>query len=177
MSLKKFFKSGIIQEQPKLTNWVSLMSRIEEALDFRITIIAALVLVALSAGFWWRARTGRAKLVRSGELVDLGKLKATRSGKPVTSFGKKATLLQFSTEVCSICVQTAKYFKELESRNPDLAHIEVDLTDRMDLAAHFNVMQTPTTLILDPNGKVQARIGGAPKLNVIQQELEKLEIK
>jgi hypothetical protein len=47
----------------------------------------------------------------------------------------------------------------------------------MDLAAHFNVMQTPTTLILDPNGKVQARIGGAPKLNVIQQELEKLEIK
>jgi thiol-disulfide isomerase/thioredoxin len=153
------------------------MSGIEEALDFRITIIAALVLVALSAGFWWRARTGRAKLVRSGELVDLGKLKATRSGKPVTSFGKKATLLQFSTEVCSICVQTAKYFKELESKHPDLAHIEVDLTDRMDLAAHFNVMQTPTTLILDPNGKVQARIGGAPKLNVIQQELEKLEIK
>jgi thiol-disulfide isomerase/thioredoxin len=85
--------------------------------------------------------------------------------------------LQFSTEVCSICVQTAKYFKELESKNPDLSHIEVDLTDRMDLAAHFNVMQTPTTLILDRTGKVQARIGGAPKLNVVQQELEKLEIK
>jgi thiol-disulfide isomerase/thioredoxin len=152
-------------------------TRIEEALDFRIAIIAALVMVALSAGFWWRARTGRAKLVRSGEIVDLGKLKATRDGKPVTSFGKKATLLQFSTEVCSICVQTAKYFKELESKNADLTHIEVDLTDRMELAAHFNVMQTPTTLILDPTGKVQARIGGAPKTNVIQQELEKLEIK
>jgi thiol-disulfide isomerase/thioredoxin len=116
-------------------------------------------------------------MVRSGELVDLGKLKATRSGRPVTSFGKKATLLQFSTEVCSICVQTAKYFKELESKYPDLAHIEVDLTDRMALAAHFNVMQTPTTLILDRNGKVQARIGGAPKTNVIAQELKKLEIK
>ena len=47
----------------------------------------------------------------------------------------------------------------------------------MDLAAHFNVMQTPTTLVLDRTGKVQARIGGAPKLNVIQQELAKLEIK
>ena len=115
--------------------------------------------------------------MRSGEIVDLGKLKATRAGKPVTSFGKKATLLQFSTEVCSICVQTAKYFQELESKNPDLTHIEVDLTDRMDLAAHFNVMQTPTTLVLDRTGKVQARIGGAPKLNVIQQELAKLEIK
>ena len=135
------------------------------------------MLVALTAGFWWRARTGRAKLVRSGELVDLGKLKATRAGKAVTSFGKKATLLQFSTEVCSACVQTAKYFSDLESKNPDLSHIEVDLTDRMDLAAHFNVMQTPTTLILDRTGKVQARIGGAPKQYVIQQELEKLEIK
>jgi thiol-disulfide isomerase/thioredoxin len=155
----------------------SSTDRIEEALDFRIAIIAALVLIALTSGFWWRARTGRAKLVKSGELVDLAKLKATRDGKPVTSFGKKATLLQFSTEVCSICVQTAKYFRELEAKNSDLTHIEVDLTDRMDLAAHFNVMQTPTTLILDRTGKVQARIGGAPKLNVIQQELAKLEIK
>jgi thiol-disulfide isomerase/thioredoxin len=158
-------KSGIIQRVNKLSTGGPRTNRIEEALDFRITIIAALVLVALAVGFWWRARTGRAKL------------KATRSGFPVTSFGKKATLLQFSTEVCSICVQTAKYFKELESKNPDLTHIEVELTDRMDLAAHFNVMQTPTTLVLDRTGKVQARIGGAPKLNVIQQELAKLEIK
>jgi thiol-disulfide isomerase/thioredoxin len=168
---------GIISHLKKLIRENQVTCQIEEALDFRIAIIGALVLVALTAGFWWRARTGRAKLVRSGELVDLGKLKATRSGKPVTSFGKKATLLQFSTEVCSICVQTAKYFGELESKHPDLSHIEVDLTDRMNLAAHFNVMQTPTTLILDKSGRVQARIGGAPKPNVIQQELEKLEIK
>ena len=114
MSPKISRKSGIIRTVTKLTTGGARTDRIEEALDFRITIIAALVLVALAAGFWWRARTGRAKLVRSGEIVDLGKLKATRSGKPVTSFGKKATLLQFSTEVCSICVQTAKYFKELE---------------------------------------------------------------
>jgi thiol-disulfide isomerase/thioredoxin len=177
VSLKKIFKIGHNPTEKQVENYRSITNWIEEALDFRITIIAALVLVALTAGFWWRARTGRAKLVRSGELVDLGKLKATRSGKPVTSFGKKATLLQFSTEVCSICVQTAKYFRELESNNPDLSHIEVDLTDRMELAAHFNVMQTPTTLILDKAGRVQARIGGAPKLNVIKQELEKLEIK
>lgn len=177
VSPNKYSKSGIIHRVNKLSTCGPRANRIEEVLDFRIIIIAALVLSALAAGFWWRARTGRAKLVRSGEIVDLAKLKATRSGSPVTSFGKKATLLQFSTEVCSICVQTAKYFQELESKNPDLTHIEVDLTDRMELAAHFNVMQTPTTLILDRTGKVQARIGGAPKLNVIQQELAKLEIK
>lgn len=144
-------------------------------MDNRLAIIGLLVALALAAGFWWKARTGRAKLVRTGELVDLGKLKATKSGKPVTAFGKKATLLQFSTEVCSICVATARLFKDLEKQTPGLKHIEVDITDRMDLAAHFSVMQTPTTLILDKHGMVKARIGGAPRQNVIAAELAKLE--
>ena len=146
-------------------------------MDNRLVIIGLLVLAALAAGFWWKARTGKAKLVRSGELVDLGKLKASKSGKPVTSFGKSATLLQFSTEVCSVCVATARLFKELEKKTPGLKHIEVDITNRLDLAAHFNIMQTPTTLILDKHGMVKARIGGAPRQNVIAEELKKLEQK
>jgi thiol-disulfide isomerase/thioredoxin len=143
--------------------------------DNRILLLALLVTLALAAGLIWRARSGRAKLVRSGELVDLGKLKAIKDAKPVTGFGKKATLLQFSTEVCSICVQTARYFSDLEKQTPGLRHIEVDITDRMELAAHFGVMQTPTTLILDSSGRVRARIGGAPKPNVVAAELAKLE--
>ena len=144
-------------------------------MDNRLALIGALVLIALAAGFWWRARTGRAKLVRSGELVDLSKLKATEGGKPVASFGKSATLLQFSTEVCSSCVATARLFRDLEKTTPGLKHIEVDITDRMELAAHFSIMQTPTTLILDKHGMVKARIGGAPRQNVIAAELAKLE--
>lgn len=146
-------------------------------MDNRLALIAALVLVVLAAGAFWRYRTGRAKMVRSGEIVDLGKLKATEAGKPVSSFGKKVTLLQFSTEFCSICVQTAKLYKDLEKTTSGLKHIEVDVTDRMDLAAHFNLMQTPTTLILDKQGKVMARIGGAPRANVIAEEIKKMEKK
>lgn len=146
-------------------------------MDNRIAIMGLLVAIGLAAGFWWKARTGRAKLVKTGELVDLAKLKATKSGKPVTTFGKNATLLQFSTEVCSICVATARLFKDLEKKTPGLKHIEVDITDRMDLAAHFGIMQTPTTLILDKHGMVKARIGGAPRQNVIAEELAKLEQK
>ena len=146
-------------------------------MDNRIALISVLVVFGLAAGFWWKARTGRAKLVRSGELVDLSKLKADKSGKPVQSFGKQATLLQFSTEVCSACVATARLFRDLEKATPGLKHIEVDITDRIDLAAHFSIMQTPTTLILDKHGMVRARIGGAPRPNVISAELEKLEQK
>jgi thiol-disulfide isomerase/thioredoxin len=115
--------------------------------------------------------------VKFGKLVDLNKLQADKLEKTVTSFGTTATLLQFSTEVCSICIATSRLFKELESKIPGLKHIEVDITHRMDLAAHFSIMQTPTTLILDKHGMVRARIGGAPRLNVIEAELKKLEEK
>ena len=146
-------------------------------LDSRITVIALLVILALAAGTWWKLRTGRAKLVKSGKLVDLQKLQADKLGKAVTSFGETATLLQFSTEVCSICASTSRLYKELEGKIQGLKHIEVDITHRMDLAAHFSIMQTPTTLILDKHGMVKARIGGAPRQNVIEAEIKKLEQK
>ena len=144
--------------------------------ELRIALIAALVAIATVAGVIWRVTTGRAKRVKSGEQVDLQKLDAIKDGKPVTRFGRKATLLQFSTEVCSQCTQTARVLSELEGKTPNLLHIEVDVTNRLDLAAHFKVLQTPTTLVLDAAGRVRARIGGAPKPNVIQEQLRKLEI-
>lgn len=146
-------------------------------MDSRLAVIGLLVILALLAGSWWKLRTGKAKLVKSGKLVDLSKLQAEHLGEAVTSFGATATLLQFSTEVCSICVATSRLYKELESKTPGLRHIEVDITHRMDLAAHFSIMQTPTTLILDKHGMVKARIGGAPRQNAIEAELEKLEEK
>lgn len=146
-------------------------------MDNRVWVIGLLVLVASATGFWWKASSGRAKLVRSGKLVDLEKLKATKNGKEVTDFGDVATLLQFSTEICSICVATARLYGELEKSTPGLKHIEVDITHRMDLAAHFSIMQTPTTLILDKHGMVRARVGGAPRQNVIEAEIKKLENK
>ena len=143
-------------------------------LDSRLAVIGLLVITALLAGAWWKLRTGRAKLVKSGKLVDLSKLQADNQGEAVTSFGATATLLQFSTEVCSICVATSRLYRELEGKIPGLKHIEVDITHRMNLAAHFSIMQTPTTLILDKHGMVRARIGGAPRQNVIEAELNKL---
>jgi thiol-disulfide isomerase/thioredoxin len=144
--------------------------------EVKLALFAAVAAISVAGGLIWKARTGRANLVKSGELVDLGKLQAQKAGVRVGKFGRKVTFVQFSTEVCSQCRQTARLLGEVETKHKDVLHIEVDVTNRLDLAAHFKVLQTPTTLVLDSTGRVVSRIGGAPKPNVITHELEKLEV-
>jgi thiol-disulfide isomerase/thioredoxin len=141
-------------------------------------IIAVLGLLALAtiAGLIWKAKTGTAKRVANGEVIDLKEIGAIKDGKPVTAFGERVTFLQFSSEVCSQCAQTARLFHELEAQHDDVLHVEVDITNRLDLANKFNILQTPTTLVLDKNGVVTSRIGGAAKSQTIQDQLGSFHI-
>jgi thiol-disulfide isomerase/thioredoxin len=141
------------------------------SIEARLALVFGLLALAVAAGLVWRARTGKAKKVQSGELINLAELGATKNGKPVTQFGKKVTFLQFSSEFCTACQQTARLYSELEQVHPEILHIEVDITKRLDLANKFNILQTPTTLVLDANGRVTSRIGGAAKQQTIQDEI------
>ena len=91
--------------------------------------------------------------------------------------GKAATLLQFSTEYCGQCPGVRRSLSQIEYRSGGVIHAEVDLTDRLDLAAKFKISQTPTVFILNAKGKVTFRVSGVPKAGLIQQELVKLGIK
>ena len=144
--------------------------------EFRLALLVGLVALALAFGVFWRHKTGRAKAVASGLIVDLGELNAFKNEKPVTKFGKRVTFLQFSSETCASCKQTARLFGELEQTADDVLHIEVDITNRLDLAKKYQVLQTPTTLVLDEKGRVTSRIGGAPKQTTIDQQLGLFDI-
>ena len=139
-------------------------------------LVLALIAVATAAGLIWKARTGTAKKVNSGLVIDLKEIAAVKDGLPVTEFGERVTFLQFSSEFCSQCAQTARLFHDLEAQHNDILHIEVDITNRLDLANKFNILQTPTTLVLDKNGVVTSRIGGAAKPQTIQDEIGSFHI-
>ena len=139
-------------------------------------LVLALIAVATAAGLIWKARTGTAKKVNSGLVIDLNEIAAIKDGRPVTKFGERVTFLQFSSEFCSQCAQTARLFHDLEAHHDDILHIEVDITNRLDLANKFNILQTPTTLVLDKNGVVTSRIGGAAKPQTIQDEIGSFHI-
>jgi thiol-disulfide isomerase/thioredoxin len=134
----------------------------------------ALVLLALAAGLFLRFSSGRGKRVSSSEAIDLGKLKAPKGKAIAKKFGAKATLLQFSTEYCGQCPGVRRQLLEFEEQTAGLLYLDVDITDRLNLAAHFSVSQTPTVFVLDPKGEIKSRISGIPRPGVIQAELKKL---
>ena len=143
-------------------------------LDQRFVLLAGLVLVALIAGAFLVAKSGLARKVSNGEQVDLSNLRATKNGKPVDKFGERLTLLQFSSDFCSSCKQTSVLLGTIEKVQKGLLHIDLDIGERLDLAKTFNILTTPTTLILDSKGSVVSRIVGAPKLATIESEIERL---
>lgn len=142
-------------------------------LELKLAILAALVGVAAIAGVIWRAKTGTAKSLDASETVDLRELAAIKDGNLVTSFGRGTTFVQFSSEYCTQCAQTSRLLGSIEAADDSVLHVEVDITNRLELAKKYNILQTPTTLVLDSAGRIRSRIGGAAKPNVIHDEIQK----
>lgn len=132
-----------------------------------LIVLVGLVVGSTALGLVYRAFNGRVRKVSGHDVV-----RAKEIG--VTALGSKATLLQFSTEVCAPCRTTNRVLTVLASEHFTVKHVDLDLTKRPDLATRFGVMQTPTTLILDGNGTVRVRIGGAPKPETVRLELNRI---
>lgn len=143
------------------------------------SLIATLGLLALGVlvGVVFKVLQGKGRRVSSREIIDLGKLKAKNNALPITDYGKKATLVQFSTEYCGQCPGVRRTLSQLEYRLGGLRFAEVDITERLDVAAHFNISQTPTVFLLDEKGHLIYRMGGVPKMHQLMEELEKLGVK
>jgi thiol-disulfide isomerase/thioredoxin len=126
--------------------------------------LGALVLAATLLGVLHRTTQGRVRAVSDARVVSIEGI----------ALGGRATLLQFSTEVCAPCKATARVLDDLAARTEDVAHVDLDVTHRPELASRYRVLQTPTTLILDADGTVRARIGGAVRRDLVVAELEKV---
>lgn len=130
-------------------------------------VIVALVAVATAAGLLWRATTGRVRRTKDARVVTPAEVGAA-------SFGSSVTLLQFSTEFCAPCRSTARILGGIAGERPGVAHLDVDLTRRPELASRFGVLQTPTTLVLDASGTIRARIGGAARADEVRSTIDSI---
>lgn len=113
-------------------------------------VLLGVLAVASVLGLALRARDGR---VRRGSGVGL--VEYAEAGAVV--------LLQLSSPVCAPCRQAHRVLTALAAATPGLRHVEVDLSQRPELAARLGVLRTPTTVALDGRGRELLRVSGVPR--------------
>ena len=129
--------------------------------------LAVLLAATVALGIFVQWRQGRPRRHIPHEVIE-----PTRLG--ADTLGETATLLQFSTEMCARCPGVHRTLAAVAGAREGVSHLDIDVTHRPDIAKHFHVLQTPTTLVLDRNGVVQTRFGGAPNREVLELELARL---
>jgi hypothetical protein len=127
-----------------------------------IAFLLGLVAVSTLVGFGWKSRQGAARAVAAQPSVSPALLREPGAQDGDAMFGELATLVQFSTEFCSSCPATRRVLSEISTSTDGVAY----------LMRHFSILQTPTTLILDRDGVVRTRIGGAVQRAVVETRLK-----
>jgi len=126
-------------------------------LPVALAVTAAVLGVAAIAGVLLTRARGRARTPSSALRLDAGALPGLDSLAP------GATLVQFSTEFCTSCAPTRRLLGGIVEARDDLELVDVDLTHRADLARDLHILQTPTIFVLDADGVLRTRFGGAPR--------------
>lgn len=128
-----------------------------------LAVAGALLVLAVVVGLVLRSRDGRQ--------VDAGTLRFDTADAGASEFGSRATLVQFSTEMCARCPHVRRMLHSYAEHHDGLRHVEVDLTHRPDLSARYKVLQTPTTFLVDRTGAVRARFHGVPHRHALTEAL------
>lgn len=117
-------------------------------------MVAAVLIGAAALGLVSLRRSGRLRESAGPRLTeaDLGQ-----------RLGARATVLQFSSSFCAPCRATRQLLADVASRAEGVAHIEIDVSARMDLVRSLDVRRTPTVFVLGPQGRVQRRTSGVPR--------------
>ena len=131
-------------------------------------MLVVVLAVACAAGLVMRLRQGRFRSKESrtaaadstSSAVSGTVLTAADLGAPL---GQRATLVQFSSEVCAYCGPTRELLTEVARARDGLAFVEIDAAARLDLARRLHVFATPTVLVLAADGSVAGRASGQPR--------------
>ena len=116
-------------------------------------MVAAVLVLATVAAFVLRRRDGQLKGTRQRPLT------VAELGQP---FGTRATLLQFSSSFCAPCRAARQLLADVAAHDAGVAHVEIDVADRLDLVRLLDVRRTPTVFVLGPQGQITRRASGLP---------------
>jgi thiol-disulfide isomerase/thioredoxin len=129
-----------------------------------VIVVLGVLAVATVAGLLQRSREGRVRAGHHDEAVP-GELRER------VDAAAAVTLVQLSTTFCAPCRQTKVLLSDLAQRTDGLAHVDVDVTDKVELAESIGVRRTPTTLAVNRSGVELFRMSGVPQRDQVLHAL------
>ena len=105
-------------------------------------------------GLRYRVKKGAIKEKKGSQILE------SELGK---KYGKRATVVIFSTTFCSECRVAKALISDVTSTLSDISYVEVDAESNLELVRKVDIRSTPTTIFLDKAGFEIARATGAPK--------------
>ena len=128
-------------------------------------LLLMLLALATGIGFRIRATSGRVKENKGLQIS------AAEIG---TAFGRRATVVQFSTTFCSACRAAKSLISDVVSKRDDVKYVEIDAESNLELVRKLNIKSTPTTIFIDKAGFEIARAVGAPKRDQVTAAINRL---
>ena len=120
------------------------------------SLLPLILILALTAvvGFRYRVRKGVIKEKKGSQILE---------SELEKKYGKRATVVIFSTTFCSECRAAKALISDVTSTLSDISYIEIDAESNLELVRKVDIRSTPTTIFLDKAGFEIARATGAPK--------------
>ena len=119
-------------------------------------LILLLVILIFCCIYWFFSRLKKGTIKKNRGLQIL-------ESELGDKFGKRATVVIFSTTFCSECRAAKALISDVTSTLSDISYIEIDAESNLELVRKVNIRSTPTTIFLDKEGFEIARATGAPK--------------
>jgi thiol-disulfide isomerase/thioredoxin len=122
-----------------------------------LSVLVAVLVIATAYGLWRKRREGQLRPV--AETPD--PTAVALAGLGVGTSGQ-VTLLQFSSAFCAPCRATRRILADVAATVGGVDHVEVDAESHLDAVRALDIWKTPTTLIVDADGRVVQRAAGVP---------------
>jgi thiol-disulfide isomerase/thioredoxin len=141
-------------------------------------VLLACVLLVVGFAMYRVATDGRfrgTRRTRAGAGTQSSETAASvlTAGGVAVPLGERATLVQFSSAFCAPCRATRRVLGEVAELVPGVTHVEVDAEHHLDVVRSLRVLRTPTTLILDPDGRELSRAAGLPQRDQVLAALDR----
>ncbi|MBP2475856.1 thiol-disulfide isomerase/thioredoxin [Crossiella equi] len=124
-----------------------------------VWVVLGVVALTTALGLLYRWRNGKVRRSVPAERAPAlpEEIRAVLAESPAI------TLVQLSTTFCAPCRHTKVLLSDVVRQEPRLRHVELDITERPELAERLKVLRTPTTLVVDARERELFRVSGLPK--------------